>query len=140
MKRLFATFSVIGSLVAGAALGLGATLGASPAVAEEKPSHPDTAAGVEAVKRGDFKAAFALFRNRAAKGDTEAQFELGMLYALGNGVDRDYVAAYMWTEIAAQQNEPYADFIRDEVAANMKPPEIASARREANAWMRQNGK
>lgn len=129
MKRQLATAALAIALLAGL-----------PAVAAagERVSHPTTAAGVAAVKRGDYVTAFRHFRDRAAAGDAEAQFELGMLYALGNGVERDYVAAWKWSEIAARQKEPYADFIRDEVAANMKPNEIGMARREADAWMRAN--
>ena len=108
--------------------------------ADVRPSTPKTAAGIEAVNRGDYKTAFTLFHSQAAKGDPEAQFELGMLYALGKGVERDYILAWKWTEIAARQNEPYAEFIRDEVAANMKGGEISTALKQANDWMRQNAR
>lgn len=114
-------------------------LAGQPAAAAEKASHPKTAAGMEAVNRGDYKTAYQMFRAQAAKGDAEAQFELGMLFALGKGVERNLITAWMWTEIAARQNEPYADFIRDEVAANLNEGDINQARSRANAWMRENG-
>lgn len=131
MKRFLAILAVAALAAVGPVTG---------AAAGAKKSHPNTTAGVEAVKRGDFKTAYDLFTTRAATGDAEAQLELGMLYALGNGVERDYVAAWMWTEIAARQKEPYAEFMRDEVAANMNKAEIAKARQEADAWIRRNGK
>ena len=110
------------------------------AAAAEKPSSPKTAVGLTAAENGDYKTAFRVFNSQAAKGDPEAQFELGMLYALGKGVKKDFVKAYIWTEIAARQKEPYADFIRDEVAANMSPAEIRNAKKRANAWIRNSGK
>jgi hypothetical protein len=135
MKRPLAAAAAFVA-VAFATLGLS---GAPAPAADVRPSTPKTAAGIEAVNRGDYKAAFALFHGEAARGVPEAQFELGMLYALGKGVERDYISAWKWTEIAARQNEPYADFIRDEVAANMNGGEIGTARRQANDWMRANG-
>jgi len=136
MKRHIAILAIVL-----AALSVPLTAGFAPdaQAAGKKVSSPQTAAGIEAVNRGDYKAAYTAFSTQAAKGDTEAQFELGMLYALGKGVDKDLVTAYMWTEIAARQKEPYADFIRDEVAANMSQAEIRNARQKADAWMRDNG-
>jgi hypothetical protein len=119
-------------------LALPLALPTAPAAAGERASHPKTAAGVEAVGRGDHAAAYKLFRSQAARGDAEAQFELSMLYALGKGVERDLIVAYMWAEIAARQKEPYADFIRDEIAANLSGGEITMATGMANDWMRAN--
>ena len=128
-------------VIALAALSVPVTAGFAPQAyaAGKKLASPKTAAGVEAVNRGDYKIAYELFRNQASKGDTEAQFELGMLFALGKGVKKNLITAYMWTEIAARQKEPYADFMRDEVAANMSPADIRDATQQANAWMRNNG-
>jgi len=130
-RSLIRTVAVAATLLA---VALGPAL-----AADARPTKPKTAAGIEAVNRGDYKTAYELFRAQAAKGDPEAQFELGMLFALGKGVERNLVTAFMWAEIAARQNEPYADFIRDEVAANLTASEIGIARGNANDWMRANG-
>jgi TPR repeat protein len=136
--RIRQTASLATRFALALALAVPALFGPTAADAGERVSQPKTRAGIAAVNEGDFSRAHALFRSQAARGDSEAQFELGMLYALGKGVPKDLVAAWMWTEIAARQNEPYADFIRDEVAANMSPVDIEVARGRANDWMRTN--
>ncbi len=38
----------------------------------------------------------------AAKGDAEAQYELGLAYSAGNGVTQDYVEAVRWFKSSAE--------------------------------------
>jgi hypothetical protein len=57
----------------------------------------------EALKRGDFRLAAGLFYPLAEKGDARAQYNLGLLYASGLGVDQDYQAALKWHRLAAGQ-------------------------------------
>lgn len=48
-------------------------------------------------------------RTEAAEhGDALAQFELGLLYGLGLGVQQDYSRALEWYKVSAQQNCPPA--------------------------------
>jgi hypothetical protein len=48
-------------------------------------------------------------KERAAAGDSEAQFTLGKNYEAGRGgLRRDYVEAERWYRLAAQQGDPYA--------------------------------
>ena len=42
-------------------------------------------------------------RARADAGDAEAQFDLGVLYANGDGVPQDYAEAGRWYRLAAEQ-------------------------------------
>ena len=44
----------------------------------------------------------------AESGNTEAQHQLGMIYANGSGVDLDYSSAFIWLEKAAKQNHVQA--------------------------------
>jgi cell division septation protein DedD len=67
------------------ALGLAAIL-AAPALA-------DTKAGVDAWTRGDFTSAVQQWEVEAAKGDSDAVFNLGQAYKLGKGVKQDLVRA-----------------------------------------------
>ena len=39
----------------------------------------------------------------AEQGYAHAQFNLGLMYALGQGVPKDYVQAYAWVNIGAAQ-------------------------------------
>lgn len=49
-------------------------------------------------------------RERAHKGDLNAQFELARMYHDGVGVDQDYSTAADWFERAAKQDDPRAEF------------------------------
>jgi TPR repeat protein len=57
----------------------------------------------EALKRGDFRVAAGLFYPLAQRGDARAQYNLGLLYASGLGVEQDYQAALKWHRMAAAQ-------------------------------------
>ena len=46
-------------------------------------------AAVEAYERGDYATALAGFQNYAAQGYATAQFNLGLMYANGEGVPED---------------------------------------------------
>ena len=63
----------------------------------------DFSAGVEAYDRGDYEAAFVLWRSLAMGGDPRAQSRLGQMYAAGIGVRRNDQAALRWTRRAAEQ-------------------------------------
>ncbi len=51
----------------------------------------------------------APLRERASKGDAEAQFTLGKNYEAGRGgLKKDYEQASAWYRLAAEQGDPYA--------------------------------
>ena len=54
----------------------------------------------------DFKSLKAL----AEKGDAEAQYEIGMMYRNGEGVEADLKEAFKWTRKAAEQDQPLAQY------------------------------
>ena len=56
----------------------------------------------EKARRGDAQAQQALAQ-AAAQGDADAQFHLGVMYYLGQGVPQDYAQARYWYEKAAAQ-------------------------------------
>src|SRR6185437_10378190 len=57
--------------------------------------------GIDAWQRADYSAAVAIWRPLAAKGDPDAEFNLGQAYRLGRGVPLDLAAAKLWFEKAA---------------------------------------
>ena len=59
----------------------------------------------DALEREDYKTAYKLFLRLAAKGDAEAQFSLGVLYDLGNGVPQNYKKALKWYRLSAEQGD-----------------------------------
>jgi TPR repeat protein len=50
-------------------------------------------------------------KENAEKGNAEAQFNLGLMYAKGRGIDQDYAKARAWYEKAAAQGFPPAQEI-----------------------------
>lgn len=52
----------------------------------------------------------AELRQRAEQGDTEAQYDLGLMYANGEGVARDDEQAVRWFRSAAEQGDADAQF------------------------------
>ncbi len=61
-----------------------------------------------AYEREDYTAAAALYAPRAAAGDAEAQYRMGMMARFGWGMDKDPAAAVRWLRQAADQNHPQA--------------------------------
>lgn len=61
-----------------------------------------------AYEREDYTTAAALYAPRAAKGEAEAQYKMGMMARFGWGIDKDSAAAVRWLTEAARQNHPQA--------------------------------
>ena len=63
----------------------------------------DFDAGLEAIERGDYAAALREFRPLAGQGDASAQYNLGVMYFVGQGVPQDYTDATKWIRKASEQ-------------------------------------
>ncbi|MFV1973112.1 MAG: tetratricopeptide repeat protein [Thiohalobacterales bacterium] len=59
--------------------------------------------GYQSYLKGDFDAAYAEWLPLAELGDVEAQYNLGVMYDEGAGVDRDLASAADWYRRAAEQ-------------------------------------
>ena len=66
--------------------------------------------GVEAAFSGDYDTAFKEFTIAAEEGLSLAQYNLGILYFTGQGVDQDFDEAFEWTKRAAEQGHLNAQF------------------------------
>lgn len=64
--------------------------------------------GIAAYNRGDSKAALELWQPLADAGNSDAQFNIGVLYANGEGVAQSYEQAIAWYRKAADQGDVYA--------------------------------
>lgn len=78
-------------------------------------------------REGDFSSDVDRWRPLAKQGNGGAQYKLGVSYANGRGVTRDYVEAYKWLNIAGVQNNAKAVEGRDAVARRMTPAQIETA-------------
>ena len=78
------------------------------------------------------------FRRAADQGHSNAQAVLGSLYAVGLGVPKDFVNAYVWVSIALPGLEgrmrDRAVALQDELSALMSSTEIGEARKIAGDW------
>jgi uncharacterized protein len=72
----------------------------------------------------------------AARGDTNALFELGIAYSTGSGdLEVDLVEAHKWFNLAALNGSEEAMMCRADVSDDMTAREIAEAQRQARAWL-----
>ena len=77
--------------------------------AEEK-ERLSVQAGIEAIRSGDYGGAFNHLIPLANDGNPEAQYNIGWLYANGNGVKVDVPTALYWWEKAAASNHAPSQF------------------------------
>jgi TPR repeat protein len=82
------------------------------------PAWADYQAGMEAYNRGDYATALREWRPLAELGLAPAQFNLGLLYANGQGAPQDYVQARQWYEKAAIQGDALAQLNLGDIYGN----------------------
>ena len=86
-----------------------------------------------------YKSAAFLIEGRladAARGDSDACFDLGIAYSSGaGGLDVDLIEAHKWFNLSALSGSVRAAECRAEVADEMTAREIAEAQRQARAWL-----
>ncbi len=89
--------------------------------------------GQAAGIKPDIREAAKWFRKAADQGHPEAQYNLGLAYANGQGVAQDNIQALMWMNLAARRLGRIIR-TRDQLALTMRPDERAKAQLLANAW------
>ena len=81
----------------------------------------------DAYNSGDFATALTIFNELAAQGDSSAQYNLGMMYAFGQGVAQDNIYAHMWWSIAASNGNEEAKEEVDSLSKYMTPSQLEKA-------------
>jgi hypothetical protein len=84
------------------------SLGPLAATAGNTPTDFDI--GMNAMLAGDFAEAYCRWKPLARAGNAEAQYNLGWLYANGNGMNMDMKKAFYWWKQAAAQGHADAQF------------------------------
>ena len=69
----------------------------------------DFASGLDAFDRGDYAQALSQFKPLASAGNARAEYRLGVCYAKGLGVARDFGRAAQWLRKAADQGYARAE-------------------------------
>jgi len=62
------------------------------------------------VRKKNMTDAASLFRQAGEQGNRQAQYQIGLLYARGDGVKKDFIKAREWLYKAAVQGHPKAQF------------------------------
>ncbi len=89
---------------------------------------------LESVEKEDGKTTFSLTKPDAEKGDAKSQMLLGVCYATGRGVPQHYVFAHMWFNLAAAKGNETGKDLREIIAKDMTPEQIAEAQGLAVKW------
>lgn len=75
----------------------------------------------------------------AAAGETEACYELGVLFSTGgHGIACDLIEAHKWFNLAAAAGHEEAAMCRADISDDMTAREIAEAQRSAREWLRRD--
>ena len=97
------------------------------------------ASGQHNIKERNTEAVNWLTRS-ANGGNATAASALGALYWDGRGVTQGYVNAYMWSAIAAAEDNEVSSYRVTILESRMSPGELDEAKRRAQAWLRMHGK
>jgi uncharacterized protein len=82
----------------------------------------------------DYQQALRWFRMAADQGEAVAQTKIGIMYDEGQGVPHDVVQAHKWYSLAATNGDKPAAELRDALAKQMTPAQIAEAQQLAREW------
>ena len=90
----------------------------------------------------DHKEAVKWYRLAAEQGEVNAQYNLGVMYVLGEGVIQDDVNAHMWLNIAASNGFKDAKIKKDILVKfkRMTPQDISKAQDLARECVKKNYK
>jgi TPR repeat protein len=70
-----------------------------------------------------------LIRGLAQKGEMDAQYAMGLIYAEGRGVEIDLAQSHYWLSLAVEQGDRDAALLRNIVGSRMTDAEYAAAKR-----------
>lgn len=82
----------------------------------------------------DYQEAVCWYRLAAEQGNSLALERLGLMYYQGQGVSQDYMKAYMWFNLAEKSGEKFGIDLRDTLAKQMTPAQIAEAEKLTREW------
>jgi uncharacterized protein len=91
-------------------------------------------AALKAYQARDYQTAARLWYELANAGDGVAQYNLGRLYAQGEGVRRDLSEAYKWFYLARIAGRGEGTAALNKIAPTMTPAQMAEGERRAAQW------
>jgi localization factor PodJL len=82
----------------------------------------------------NYPAALPWFRQAADLGVRDSQFNLALVLAWGIGTPRNLIEAYKWFAIVGSHGDQEATTKRDEIASQLAPADLATAKTMVEAW------
>jgi localization factor PodJL len=89
------------------------------------------------AQKPDYNTAIPWFRKAADRGLRDSQYNLGVLYARGLGVQQNLAESFRWFSLAANQGDVDAAKKRDDVASRLDQQTLAATRLAVQNWMPQ---
>ncbi len=68
---------------------------------------------MQAYDSGKFEQSYKMFLVLAEQGNEDAQFNLGLMYLDGLGVQKDLIKAYAWIKLSDERNSYETDLLSD---------------------------
>ena len=90
--------------------------------------------GEDYLQKENFTEASKWYELSANQGDSLSQERLGYLFVMGTGVPQDFVKAYMWLNLSAEDGNSQAVSERLSLMATMTEKQIAESRGLARNW------
>ena len=91
----------------------------------------DLQKGWTAYQSGNFASALREWRPLVEKGNADAQYLVGGMYATGKVVIRDWVFIHMWGNLAASNGNENGGKLREIAAKNMTPADLSTTQKLA---------
>jgi len=88
------------------------------------PSRADLYSAKVAYKKGDFATAFAQFKELAELGQQEAQLDLAIMYARGEGIATSFTYAHAWGSLAGENGEARGKSLAAELEPDLTPTSL----------------
>ena len=85
------------------------------------PAWSDMYSAAAAYEKGDFTAAFKQFKELAELGKANAQFNIAIMYAKGEGVASSNVLAHAWASIAGENGEEKGKVLAAKLESELTP-------------------
>jgi TPR repeat protein len=107
-----------------------------PSSAQQSTTADQLQEGLRAYSQRNFAGAIRHWGPLAQRGDAAAQYNLGRMYARGEGVQRDLQEAYKWFTLASGGGQREGDRARLAIGRSMTPVQMAEGLRRAEEWRR----
>jgi TPR repeat protein len=88
------------------------------------PAWADLGSAAAAYKKGEFASAFQQFKELAELGQPEAQFDLAIMYARGEGITISNTYAHAWASLASTNGESRATALRERLESELTPTSL----------------